>query len=358
MTGQLGVIYMLCFHQPYRHARHYVGWTEDLLDRLDGHASGHGARLIEVIYPSRDRLHPGPHLRRHPPPRARHQERRRRGPVLPGLHPPSPQRPVGSDARRPHPPHLPQPCRKAVTPHVQDHRLPQPATNPYQLEELFVKFHRTPAGIAWRWRAELAILAILAAALVAAGHLITLTWAGIVLAALVGLVAGVPHSRRFITRRFWCVLARHRLHRLCYEARLHTRAGRLPLILWIRPTQVGERAWVLCRAGISAEDFQDRTERAARRLLRPRRAGHPQPPLVPPGDHRHHPPRHPRGQQHHLFPAGAADRALRPPPGPGPRPAPRPRATSTTRPRNPDRRSPWHCPGDRPHLASKGGTCA
>jgi hypothetical protein len=49
MTGQLGVIYTLCFHQPYRHARHYVGWTEDLLDRLDQHATGHGARLIEVI---------------------------------------------------------------------------------------------------------------------------------------------------------------------------------------------------------------------------------------------------------------------------------------------------------------------
>ena len=25
MTGQLGVIYMLHFHQPYQHARHYVG---------------------------------------------------------------------------------------------------------------------------------------------------------------------------------------------------------------------------------------------------------------------------------------------------------------------------------------------
>ena len=28
MTGQPGVIYMLHFHQPYQHARHYVGWTE------------------------------------------------------------------------------------------------------------------------------------------------------------------------------------------------------------------------------------------------------------------------------------------------------------------------------------------
>ena len=69
------------------------------------------------------------------------------------------------------------------------------------------------------------------------------------------MVLAVPHSRRFITRRFWCVLARHRLQRLCYEARLHTRSGRLPLVLWIRPTKVGERAWVLCRAGICAEDF-------------------------------------------------------------------------------------------------------
>src|SRR5215471_20811567 len=85
-------------------------------------------------------------------------------------------------------------------------------TNPYQLEELFVKFHRTPAGIAWRWRAELAILATLAAVLWRLSILITITWAGVVLAAAFGLVAGVPHCRRFITRRFWCILARHRLH--------------------------------------------------------------------------------------------------------------------------------------------------
>ena len=70
------------------------------------------------------------------------------------------------------------------------------------------------------------------------------------------MALAVPHSRRFITRRAWCVLARHRLQRLCYEARLHTRSGRLPLILWTRPTKVGERTWVLCRAGICAEDFE------------------------------------------------------------------------------------------------------
>jgi predicted GIY-YIG superfamily endonuclease len=50
MTGQLGVIYMLHFSQPYKHARHYVGWSEDFLDRLDTHAAGHGARLVAVIW--------------------------------------------------------------------------------------------------------------------------------------------------------------------------------------------------------------------------------------------------------------------------------------------------------------------
>jgi predicted GIY-YIG superfamily endonuclease len=53
MTGQLGIVYMLHFSQPYKHARHYTGWTQDLLDRLDAHASGHGARLVEVITEAR-----------------------------------------------------------------------------------------------------------------------------------------------------------------------------------------------------------------------------------------------------------------------------------------------------------------
>ena len=128
--------------------------------------------------------------------------------------------------------------------------------NPYQLEELFVKFHRTPAGIAWRWRAELIIITVLAAAWWRLDTWTTRTWAIIILAVAFAVLGAVPHSRRFITRRFWCVLARHRLQRLCYEARLHTRSGRLPLILWTRPTKVGERTWVLCRAGICAEDFE------------------------------------------------------------------------------------------------------
>ena len=37
---------------------------------------------------------------------------------------------------------------------------------------------------------------------------------------------------------------------------MHTRSGRLPLVLRIAPTEVGERALVWCRAGICVEDFE------------------------------------------------------------------------------------------------------
>ena len=47
--GPLGIVYLLHFDHPYQHARHYTGWTPDLLDRLEKHARGHGSRLMNVI---------------------------------------------------------------------------------------------------------------------------------------------------------------------------------------------------------------------------------------------------------------------------------------------------------------------
>jgi predicted GIY-YIG superfamily endonuclease len=49
VTASTGVVYLLHFDQPYRHARHYIGWTTDLDARLAAHALGRGARLVEVI---------------------------------------------------------------------------------------------------------------------------------------------------------------------------------------------------------------------------------------------------------------------------------------------------------------------
>ena len=45
-----GTVYLLHFDQPYKHARHYVGWTaRNVGRRLAEHAAGRGARLLEVV---------------------------------------------------------------------------------------------------------------------------------------------------------------------------------------------------------------------------------------------------------------------------------------------------------------------
>jgi predicted GIY-YIG superfamily endonuclease len=44
-----GTCYLLHFSRPYKHARHYLGWTVDLQSRLDAHLEGTGSRLMEVI---------------------------------------------------------------------------------------------------------------------------------------------------------------------------------------------------------------------------------------------------------------------------------------------------------------------
>lgn len=47
--AEQGVIYLLHFDRPYRHASHYTGWTRNLDHRLAKHAAGRGARLLAVI---------------------------------------------------------------------------------------------------------------------------------------------------------------------------------------------------------------------------------------------------------------------------------------------------------------------
>jgi len=42
-------VYLLHFERPYKHARHYLGVTNNLEQRLRQHRNGKGARLMEVI---------------------------------------------------------------------------------------------------------------------------------------------------------------------------------------------------------------------------------------------------------------------------------------------------------------------
>jgi predicted GIY-YIG superfamily endonuclease len=47
--GAEGVVYLLHFDPPYKHARHYVGWTKNLPARIKKHFAGHGSRLMQVV---------------------------------------------------------------------------------------------------------------------------------------------------------------------------------------------------------------------------------------------------------------------------------------------------------------------
>ena len=42
----MGVIYLLHFERSYHHARHYLGYTDDLEGRLAAHRAGRGSPLV------------------------------------------------------------------------------------------------------------------------------------------------------------------------------------------------------------------------------------------------------------------------------------------------------------------------
>jgi hypothetical protein len=135
--------------------------------------------------------------------------------------------------------------------------------NPYLFDEMFVRGKRTAAGVIWRFRTELAVLTTGIAGVWELATAVTTAWLTLILIMAATAVTVLPQARQFITRRAWCVLSRHRIQKVCFETRMHTRTGRLPLVLRIHPTKVGERALIWCRAGICAADFEAHTPEIA-----------------------------------------------------------------------------------------------
>ena len=80
----------------------------------------------------------------------------------------------------------------------------------------------------WRWRMELAALAALVCAWVRVSWWLGTYSSLAMLGGVVLMLVAVPHSRRFLAARCWCLFTRHRLQRVFWELRLHTRAGHLP----------------------------------------------------------------------------------------------------------------------------------
>jgi hypothetical protein len=90
------------------------------------------------------------------------------------------------------------------------------------------------------------------------------TWAAcaVVVVATAGLMAWRP-SRRFVLGHVWCTITRHRLRSCLVQSRVMNHRGYVPWCLWVRPTNVGERAWLLMRPGICVEDVDSRTAQIA-----------------------------------------------------------------------------------------------
>ncbi|WFE51463.1 hypothetical protein [Micromonospora sp. WMMD1155] len=115
----------------------------------------------------------------------------------------------------------------------------------------------------WWWSTEIVLTVLLLTFWVQlANHTPTL-----VTLLVVALVVGVPAANHTIRRQVvawaWCLVVRHRL-RVCFaQFIIANQSGSLPLILWARPTPVGERVWVYLRPGLSMADLEGRLDKIA-----------------------------------------------------------------------------------------------
>jgi hypothetical protein len=117
--------------------------------------------------------------------------------------------------------------------------------------------------VPWRWRSEVTITVVTLVVLNQLTAVLSPPAALVVMVTPVAIVLAVPWPRRLLLARFWCSVTRHRLRACMVQLRTANWDGRLPWVLWVRPTPVGERAWLLMMPGLSATDLEDRTEHLA-----------------------------------------------------------------------------------------------
>ncbi|GAA1181001.1 hypothetical protein [Pseudonocardia alaniniphila] len=124
-------------------------------------------------------------------------------------------------------------------------------------------FTRPEQNIIWqvlgfivRARAELTVLTVLVVASVVLREEIGSDAAFYVLTATTCVVFAVPASRRYLIRRAWCVTTRHRMRSCFAQTRTMTHDGRMPFLVWSRPSPVGERVRVWLPAGLSVKDLE------------------------------------------------------------------------------------------------------
>jgi hypothetical protein len=135
--------------------------------------------------------------------------------------------------------------------------------------ELFLRPRRSlPArivGLLIRLRAEITLLTLFVIVWVWLIRHLPLWGAWTVVLATVVLVFAVPTSRRYVIARSWCVCTRHRVRAALLKSRYPsmTYDGKLPYLLWSRPSPIGERVRVWLPAGLSVKDIERMTDTLA-----------------------------------------------------------------------------------------------
>jgi hypothetical protein len=119
-----------------------------------------------------------------------------------------------------------------------------------------------PLVIVWRWRYELGLALFLAIVVLALTSAVGLWWGLATISIVSGLTAAWPAARRQIAVRAWCIITPHRVRTGCAQAWIHSRRGKIPVVVFTTAEPFGERVYLWLRAGVGAEDLM-----AARQLL-------------------------------------------------------------------------------------------
>jgi hypothetical protein len=110
-----------------------------------------------------------------------------------------------------------------------------------------------PFVIFWRWRYELGLTLFLGIALLSLASTVGWWWELALIGAVGGVVATWPTARRHVIVQSWRIVTPHRVRTACKQAWIHSRWGKIPIILMTTAEPFGERVYMWLRAGVSVE---------------------------------------------------------------------------------------------------------
>ena len=115
----------------------------------------------------------------------------------------------------------------------------------------------------WWWTPETALTGGLIVGWIELAEHTTLIYRLASVVLIVGVPAAIKPVRTRINQVIWCLITRHRIRTCFSEFIITNRTGSLPLILWARPTPVGERVWIWLRPGLALDDLLNRLDKIA-----------------------------------------------------------------------------------------------